>query len=152
MAKTLADSWSTSWEGAEWGPAWKGAFEGLSPQQAAWVPDQIDDETLSVARRERVHSIWQILNHVVFWREAMLGILDGDRPTKEQIAERNWAEPAEVTDAAWEAARTRFAETQRRMGEAIAASEENAQKLAEMLPHDAYHIGQVYTMRALLGV
>jgi hypothetical protein len=38
------------------------------------------------------------------------------------------------------------------MANAIAKSDENAKKLAEMLPHDAYHIGQVYTMRALLGV
>ncbi len=59
---------------------------------------------------------------------------------------------AAVTEAAWAEAKARYAASHELMADAIGKSEENAKKLAEMLPHDAYHIGQVYTMRALLGV
>lgn len=150
---TLQANWSTAWEGGNWGPAWKGAFEGLSAAQAAWVPERIDGETLSVARRERVHSIWQILNHIVFWRGEMVRMLEpGEALDKEKIARGNWESPEAVTDAAWAEAKARFAASHELMADAIGKSEENAKKLAEMLPHDAYHIGQVHTMRAVMGV
>lgn len=148
----LHQSWSSAWEGAGWGPAWKGAFEGLSAAQAAWKPSRLDGEELPTVRRERVHSIWQILHHVVFWREAMLAILDGNRPSEDEIARRNWEEPSEVSDDAWADAKARYAASHELIANAIAKSDENAKRLADMLPHDAYHIGQVYTMRAMLGV
>lgn len=148
------DSWSSAWEGGGWGPAWKGAFEGLSAAQAAWKPSHIDSEELSGARRDRAHSIWQILNHIVFWREAVLAIFDGHRPSEADIARRNWEEPAlgDVTEQAWADAKARYRASHELIADAIAKSEDNAKKLADMVPHDAYHIGQVYTMRALLGV
>jgi uncharacterized damage-inducible protein DinB len=151
----LYQTWSSAWEGAGWGPAWKGAFEGLSAAQAAWKPGALDGEELPTVRRDRVHSIWQILNHVVFWREAMVRMLEPNgRPSEDEIARRNWEEPAPggFSEAAWADAKARYVASHELMANAIAKSDENAKKLAEMLPHDAYHIGQVYTMRALLGV
>lgn len=156
----LPQFWSSAWEGAGWGPAWKGAFEGLSPQQAAWAPSVIDGDALEASRRGRVHSIWQILNHVVFWRETVVASLRGERPSEDDIARRNWEAPApgapgapgDVTDRAWAEAKARYVASHELMANAIGASEDNARRLAEMFPHDAYHIGQVYTMRALLGV
>ena len=152
MKTGTLNSWSSAWEGAGWGPAWKGAFEGISAAQAARKPSAIDGEELPTVRRDRVHSVWQILNHIVFWREAMLAILDGRRPSEDEIARRNWEEPSEVSDDAWADAKARYAASHELIANAIAKSDENAKRLADMLPHDAYHIGQVYTMRAMLGV
>lgn len=133
-------AWSSAWSSPGWGPAWKDAFEGLSAAQAAWRPQ---------GASERVHSVWQILHHIVFWREVVVAGLDGARPTDDEIARRNWEAPAEVSEPAWAAARARYAASHRLIADAMARSEEAAEKLAEMLPHDAYHIGQVFTMRAL---
>lgn len=153
MTHALPTDWSKAWEGAGWGPAWKGAFEGISASQAAWKPSHFDGEELPTVRRDRVHSIWQILHHIVFWREAMVRMLEpNSRPSEDEIARRNWEEPSEVSEAAWADAKARYVASHELMANAIAKSDENAKKLAEMLPHDAYHIGQVYTMRALLGV
>src|SRR5690606_31758606 len=141
------------WSGAGWGPAWKSAFEGISAAQAAWQPRALDGEELSATHRDRVHSIWQILNHVAFWRETMLDELEGRKPGDEEIARRNWEAPAAgaATETAWEEAKARYARSHERIAQAMATSEENAKRLADLLPHDAYHIGQVHTMRALLG-
>ncbi len=152
MTHLLVTDWAKAWEGADWGPAWKGAFEGLSAAQAAWVPERIDGEELAPGRRERVHSVWQILNHIVYWRGVMVAMLEpGGKLDKDEIARRNWEAPAEVSDAAWEEAKARYAASHRRMAEAIASSDEAAEKLRDMLAHDAYHMGQVFTMRALVG-
>lgn len=149
---SMAKLWEGAWSGAGWGPAWKGAFEGLTVEQAAWRPASIDGRALSAEHRGRAHSVWQILNHIVFWRETIVAGLDGVRPGEDEIARRNWEEPAEVSERAWADAKARYERSHALMAEAIARGDEAAAKLAEMLPHDAYHIGQVYTMRALLGV
>lgn len=140
MAKTPQSMWADAWKGVGWGPAWKDAFEGLTAAQAAWRPE---------GASERVHSVWQILHHLVFWREVVVAGLDGKPPTDDEIARRNWEAPAEVSERAWAAAKERYAASHRQIADAMARSEEAAEKLAEMLPHDAYHIGQVFTMRAL---
>ncbi len=144
---TLSAQWSTAWEGGEWGPAWKGAFDGLSAAQAAWVPEGVPG-----AGSGRVHSIWQILNHIVYWRGVMVAMLEpGGKLDKDEIARKNWEKPASVTDAAWEEAKARYAASHRLMAEAIASSDEAAEKLRDMLLHDAYHMGQVFAMRALMN-
>lgn len=140
MKKTPQRMWDDAWKGVGWGPAWKDAFEGITAQQAAWKP---------AGGSDRVHSVWQILHHIVFWRDGMVSILDGKHPTDDEIARRNWEAPSEVSEPAWAAARARYAASHRLIADAMARSEEAAEKLAEMLPHDAYHIGQVFTMRAL---
>jgi hypothetical protein len=149
MNHSLMKSWSTAWEGGEWGPAWKGAFEGLSAAQAAWVPEGVPG-----VESGRVHSVWQILNHIVYWRGVMVaGLESGPKLDKDEIARKNWEAPApgDVSEAAWSEAKARYAASHRLMADAIASSDEAAEKLRDMLLHDAYHMGQVFTMRALMN-
>src|SRR5689334_10247172 len=92
----LAKMWDEMWGAYTWIPGWTQAFDDLSAQQAAWKPAQ-----------DR-NSIWQQLNHICFWRETTLRRLNGAAPKDDEIARRNFEAPAEVTDAAWRAARERL--------------------------------------------
>jgi hypothetical protein len=138
---TLVKWWDEAWESGLWWAPWSKALADLTPAQAAWRP--------APGR----HSIWQIVHHLVFWREHELRLLAGGaRATDEQIAAGNFAEPAPVTDVEWGAARDRLAAAQRRLRDAFADPAVSLERASYLLPHDIYHYGQIMDLRALQGL
>jgi uncharacterized damage-inducible protein DinB len=136
----LAKMWDEMWGAYTWIPGWEPSFADLSPQQAAWRPGP------------GRNSIWQHLNHVCFWRETTLRRLKGDAPKDDEIARRNFEEPTEVSDAAWLAARERLKRAHESIRAAITDDNVPVDKVQYLLPHDAYHLGQVMLLRALQGL
>lgn len=138
--------WDEAWKEGVWAGAWSKFLDGLTPEQAAWRPPGAE----GVSAR---HSIWQIVEHMIFWRENFLGRLDGGpRPTEAELAERNFPEVREVTAEAWEGTQRRFERTQERMAAALRERGPEADPLMHFLPHDCYHFGQISYVRALLGL
>lgn len=136
--KWLLDWWQRAWAEGLYHVAWGKALEGITAQQAAWK---------SAPQR---HSIWQILLHILFWREYALRARAGDRPDEAEINRRNWEEPAEIGDDAWQSARRRFADSHQQIADAIgAAGEKELEQLAPYIAHDSYHVGQIMTLRGL---
>lgn len=134
----LLKHWNDAWSEGLWAAAWSKAAAGLTPQQAAWTP--------APGR----HSIWQVVEHMVFWREDNLRRLAGSGPPgKEQLAAGNFPRIAEATEKAWKAALDRFEQSQRRIAEAIADPKNPLDRVQYLLPHDCYHVGQVMYLRAL---
>lgn len=141
----LLKLWDAWWEGDIWIAPWSGALAGLTAEQAAWRPTGRDGSPR--------HSIWQNVTHVVFWRSVTLDMLAGrGRPTEAQARERQFAEPAAVTEAAWAAAREELAESHRRMRAVIADPAMDLERPRYHLAHDAYHLGQIMYVRAMLGL
>ncbi|MBC7771271.1 MAG: DinB family protein [Pyrinomonadaceae bacterium] len=136
----LLDWWDDAWKEGLWYAAWPKAIQGLTPQQAAWTP--------APGRK----SIWEILSHMSFWREQSLRVIAGDPPSKEETAKRNFQAPTEVTPAAWQAARDRFAELQKQIRVVIVDPAGDVSRLQYMIPHDSYHMGQIMYLRALQGL
>jgi hypothetical protein len=137
----LASWWDDAWKEGLWAAPWGRAIADLSPAQASWKP--------APGR----HSIWQIVTHIIFWRESELGLLAGKpRPRPERIAAEQFAEPSEPTDAAWAATRERLADSQRRLSEAFRDPSSDLKRASYLLPHDCYHFGQVCYIRALQGL
>ena len=133
--------WSDAWREGLWAASWEKSREGLTPAQAAWSP--------APGR----HSIWQMVMHMVFWREdALRRLTDPTKPTAEQLWIGNFPVVGDVTPAAWDDVRARFAATQRKISEAIALSGTDLSRLQYMLPHDCYHFGQINLLRALQGL
>jgi len=133
--------WNEAWSAGLWAASWAKAVEGLSAQQAAWKPSP------------RRHSIWQIVGHMIFWREEALRRLAGQARTPEdQVAARNFPDPTEVSESAWSALRGSLEETHKRIAAAYAARPVGEPKLAHILAHDCYHMGQVAYLRALQGL
>lgn len=138
---TLAALWDAAWTDGLWAASWSRAVDGLTPEQAAWKPGQ------------GRNSIWQHVNHVVFWREVTLRRLAGGAgPTEEETRRGNFAEPGEVSGAGWRAARERFADSHRRIAAAIADERNALERPLHHIPHDAYHVGQIMLLRALQGL
>ena len=104
------------------------------------------------------HSVFQLLNHMVFWQEWVVSWLDGKRPPS---TSGSWRGPdAPASRAEWEQGVARF-----RSGlEALARCAREGDLLSkrrrtsrlEMLQtaaaHNSYHAGQVVTLRQLLGM
>ena len=137
----LAKVWNDAWTEGLWAAAWSKSVEGLTARQAVWKP--------APGR----HSIWQIVTHMIFWREDALERLASGRGAlpKDEIERRNFPEPAQVSDAAWQATVARFGQSQERIAAALADPSKSLERLQYMLPHDSYHIGQINLIRALQG-
>lgn len=139
--ESLVKWWDEAWKTGLWAAAWSKAVDGLTPQQAAWKP---------AAGR---NCIWQMVNHMLFWREENLRRLAGEPGTADdEKARLNFLAPAEVTEAAWRAARERFAATHARLSKAFADPRTPLEQVSYLLPHDAYHVGQIMYVRALQGL
>jgi uncharacterized damage-inducible protein DinB len=136
----LLKTWDEGWEKSAWWPAFSIVFQDLTPQQAAWKP------------APQRHSIWQILNHMCFWREVCVRRVRGEKPPDDELERRNWEEPTEVTDQSWRQALARFEQSQRLVREALADESLELNQLRYLLPHDAHHVGQVTYLRAMQGL
>ena len=98
-------------------------------------------------------SIWQLVEHMIFWRENWLGRLDGGpRPTDADLALHNWPEIRDRSPAAWQATRRRFEQSHERVAAAVRDRYDVAATMIYFLPHDCYHMGQINYLRAMLGL
>ena len=136
----ILDMWDASHEKYTWIPPFIQSFKDLSPQQAAWKPDP------------KRHSIWQNLNHITFWREATIRRLKGETVSDEEKEKNNFAEPAQVNADTWGVAIARFEKSNQLIHDAILNEKFKLEELRFILPHDAYHLGQVMVLRALQGL
>jgi hypothetical protein len=136
----LTKLWDEFWESGLFAAPWSKAID-VTPEQAAWSP---------VPGRK---SIWQIVNHVIFWRTYVLDrARGGPQLTPEEIERRNWEPPTAVTPEAWRQTRTRLRDSHTRLREAVADPGTTLDRIQYMLPHDAYHLGQIMYVRALQGL
>jgi uncharacterized damage-inducible protein DinB len=131
--------WDDLWAKNMWWPAFDLSFKDLSAEHAAWKP--------APGR----HSIWQILNHICFWREVVVGRLEGKEPAADELERRNFEEPVDRSDDAWKASLDRFTRSQQLVRGAVESGKLTEDRFRFLVPHDAYHVGQVMYIRALLG-
>lgn len=136
----LAQTWQKAWTEGLWHAQWSKAVADLSPEQASWKP------------QPQRHSIWQIVNHIIFWREYLLRSASGDRPNEAEVERRNFEEPGEPTETVWAVTVQRLTETQEKFREAFQSDKLNFDHFADMLAHDSYHMGQIMYLRALQGL
>lgn len=132
--------WDEAWKGGLWYAPWSRTLEGLSAEQAAWQPAP-----------ER-HSIWQIVNHICFWREYAMQRLKGKTLGEAEIQARNFEAPAAPTAEQWQAAQQRFADSFQLVREGLLDPATPAEKLQYLVAHDSYHIGQIMYLRAMQGM
>jgi hypothetical protein len=137
----LSKMWSEMRDKYTWIPGWNKSFADLTPQQAAWKPGP-----------DR-NSIWQILNHIAFWREVTVDRLAGKGDPAEDVMNRcNFEAPNEVSAATWKAAQDRIARSNDAILNALNDPKTPLEKVQNLLPHDAYHLGQIMYLRALQGL
>lgn len=152
LSKTLADMVQRSFGGGgEWHAPLMKMVEHLSTDQALWRPAP-----------ER-KCIWEIVRHLNFWREHLLARVKG-RPVPDWRA-HNWTLPERTDDEAWrdELAKLRAVNDElvawlkeRPAAELLAADEQGEPGeltwVLGIMLHDSYHVGQIATLRALMGL
>lgn len=133
--------WTDAWNQGLWAASWSKSLDGLTAAQAAWSP--------APGR----NSIWQIVLHMIFWRESWLRrAATGQKPTDDEIARGNFPQLTDLSDTAWQAARQRFADSQQRIADRLRDPNPANDPLMSFLPHDSYHIGQINYLRAMQGL
>jgi uncharacterized damage-inducible protein DinB len=103
------------------------------------------------------HTVFQLLNHMVFWQDWVVAWLDGQKPPSTSGSWRGSDGPA--TREEWERAVGRFrsglAELARCAGEGDLLIKRGRTSPLEMLQtaisHTSYHTGQVVMLRQMLG-
>jgi uncharacterized damage-inducible protein DinB len=124
------------------------AFEGANWEVAGAKPDGAP------------HSLFQLLNHLIYWQDWVVNWLDGDDPPLPETAADSWTGSVGPASAeAWEEAVARFVggvdTLSRRSQEAELLSKGDGKSRLEMLQtiasHNSYHLGQVVFLRQMLG-
>jgi len=103
------------------------------------------------------HSIYQLVNHMVFWQDWVLAWLDGRKPTTMSGGWRPEVGP--TTRKEWDRSVERFttglAELRRRAQEGSPFEKKGRTSRLEMLhtaaSHNSYHAGQIVMLRRILG-
>ena len=131
------------------------ALEGLTAEQAAWKP-----------QGREMRSIWEIVNHVSFWKDAIVRSIEGKpRADTSQHEEKGWPPVTDTSEAAWGEAVEHLKSCHEALIEAIrqlkdeqleepfsGEEEPLAEHLFGLIAHDGYHTGQILLLRQLQGI
>jgi uncharacterized damage-inducible protein DinB len=126
-----------------------GTLSGLTAKQAAAKPFS------------HANSVWQIVNHLVSWRETVLKRLQGENIPS---PDNNFFEPVDdISEQTWRDSLTRFEATQDEWMKALKNADEifletvwqpagqtNYELILGILQHDAYHLGQVVLLKKFI--
>jgi hypothetical protein len=136
--ETLIELWDNAWHHGLWAAPWSKALEDLTPPQATWKS------------HPGRHSIWQVVHHLLFWRQVTLCLARGTpRPDQTETQRRNWEEPLETTADAWRETVRRYEASQQEMVQALKTTDRESERFLYHLFHDNYHIGQIMQLRAM---
>lgn len=124
------------------------------------VFDGLDWKTAGARVDGSPHTLYQLLNHMIFWQDGILDWLDGGSPSMPDHASDGWPRPAAPKSRAeWTRAVRRFrmglTRLERAAGQANAARKGRSKSPLEMLAgvavHNSYHAGQAALLRQMLG-
>ncbi|CAH0344119.1 DinB family protein [Bacillus sp. CECT 9360] len=131
----------------DWYPPLTAALEGLSAKEATWKP-----------AGESVNSIWETINHMLYFEERLLYQLEGRMNQFNKVSENDltFKEGNSDDDQAWEQIVKKINEIHAGLKQAITSLQEDdfesfAEAIMGVIRHDAYHTGQIIQIRKLQG-
>jgi len=150
MKEILIEQHTACYDQNVWFVSLKSALEGVTAEQAAWKPAGVDN------------SIWENVNHIIFWNERWTRRYLGELTYPEDIentgtfksGETDWQATVDKAFAVMDDWRQKLNE----IGDDKLHSPVNDQDdspwwspLAQQNIHNAYHIGQIVLLRKLQG-
>jgi uncharacterized damage-inducible protein DinB len=121
--------------------------------------DGLDWEVAGARFRGSPHTLYELLNHMIFWQDGVLEWLKGRSPKMPVHAADSWPGPstphsrAEWTSAVrrYQAGLTRLERAARRAGSVRKGRGKSPlEMLAAVGAHNSYHVGQAALLRRLL--
>ncbi len=114
----------------------------------------------AVFKKENIHSIWEIVNHLIFGKEYLINILKG----KEVPSEDDFETPIDTSEEAWKNTVKKLEDVHNQLIEILKnKTDEDLDKilgeygtlednLYGVISHDCYHAGQIVLILQLMGV
>ncbi|WP_226679981.1 DinB family protein [Sutcliffiella horikoshii] len=136
----------------EWFASMDQALQGVTAAEAAWTSSGISN------------SIWQIVNHLIFWNEDVIHRIQGtENPYKAKDNEETFGNQGDPEDEiGWPQPVLRLNEVINKLKRFIADLDDEKLKapyadnrysterlLSNIMMHDTYHIGQIVLLRKL---
>jgi uncharacterized damage-inducible protein DinB len=136
----------------DWFASMDQALHGVIAAEAAWTNSGISN------------SIWQIVNHLIFWNEDVIHRIKGtENPHKTEDNEETFGNPGDPEDEmGWAHTMQRLNEVMNKLKTAIADLDDEKLKdpyaanrdsierlLSHIMMHDTYHLGQIVLLRKL---
>lgn len=144
-----------TWDQCNWIVPLSKALDGLTSEQAAWVPSSGG------------LSIWQLVNHMYYYNFRLLSRIQGTPPsgTPAENNESTFGDPGEPSDTAgWSTLMQNTTQLAEQLRDQLASLEDSdleapymdtnekwAHELARWILHDAYHAGQIVLLRRQQG-
>lgn len=107
------------------------------------------------------HSIWQIVNHMIYWQEFSLRLLRNDTPKTPEHGSDTWTDNLSPTsESEWTNAVNTFLEGLHvaevfidDLDKNVAARQgrSRAEVIGMLVGHNSYHLGQIVFLRQMLG-
>ena len=146
----LLEQFTACYDEDNWFVAIKTALDGVTAEQAVWKPAGVDN------------SIWENVNHIVFWNERWLQRYRGELTYPEDIentgtfksGETDWQKTLEKLDAVMDEWRANLEViTDEKLESPVNETYQAPWRvpLAQQNIHNAYHIGQIVLLRKLQG-
>lgn len=144
-----------TWDQCNWIVPLSKALEGLTAEQAAWVPSSGG------------LSIWQLVNHMYYYNQRLLSRLQRTTPsgTSAENNESTFGDPGDPSDTiGWSTLMQNTTQLAGQLRDQLTSLEESdleapymdtnekwAHELARWVLHDAYHAGQIVLLRRQQG-
>ena len=106
------------------------------------------------------HSVYQLLNHMLYWQDWVIDWFDGDEPALPEHAESSWpGAVAPASHAEWQRAVKSFGRGLNQLARASRRADlfsavrgkSPLEMLLTIASHNSYHAGQVVALRQQLG-
>ena len=146
----LIEQFTACYDANNWFVSLNTVLDGVTAEQAAWKPEGADN------------SIWETVNHIIFWNERWLqryrGELnepqDVDNDTTFDSNQTDWQATLDKLHAVMDEWRSKLDTiTDEKLESPVNASYQAPWRspLAQQNIHNAYHIGQILLLRKLQG-
>ena len=112
-----------------------------------------------------IHSIGEIVAHIIYWRDSLLKHLEGDRGYKGSVKNSdNWPSPEQLEKEGWASLHKRLETSQKKivsllakqpdsfLSEEYSAGASYAYLIQGIIDHDIYHLGQIGLVKKMLSV
>lgn len=136
-----------------WADSLLDAIDGLTAEQAAWKP-----------RQQGTRSIWEIVRHVAFWKNAIVRNLER-KPWADVSEHKGWPPVTEASEAAWAETVEQLENLHGALIQCVSQLQDESldkpfpgeeeplrEDLFGLIAHDSYHTGQILTLRQLQGI
>jgi uncharacterized damage-inducible protein DinB len=148
----LLQGWDSCYEKEEWNPPLTDVLNELTAEQAVWRPDG-----------EHVNTIWETINHLVFYKERFLKRLTGEESEYPSgVSNDDTFAASSTSEEEWLKTLSRLKNVHQGIREQLAAlpEEQFDHKIPttpvgvwihNLILHDSYHTGQIVFLRKLQG-